>query len=304
MLHGVFDRLLVSAKQWAYVMGLRQAYPSELDFGWSSSWTRGPLYASLLSLLGAVVVDTMSVRWWPASALLTILAVSFFAGHLVAVSACSGEHIGLPMVDLLSSDRDLVLDAGCGAGRTTVALGRTIKEGRISAVDLFDANYIASGGLALLKRNLRLANLEDRVEIRKGNLVSLPYPDNAFDSAVSAHAFDHLGRAKSKALLEMHRVLRPGGRFLMVVWVPSWSMFAIANVLSFMLTPTHHWATLSKGAGLSIVDNGYFNGHWFLLLEKPGARNSVDHRPVRGPYAATWSLNDSRTRVASSRKVA
>jgi SAM-dependent methyltransferase len=302
-MHETFDRLRRPFGRWAYVMGLRRAEPTELDFGWASSWTRRPLYASLIALLGAVAIHA-SVRWWPVSLVLAILSASFFAGHLVAVHASSAEHIGLPMVDLLSGDKDLVLDAGCGAGRSTVALGRAIKGGRITAVDRFDSNYIDSGGLALLKRNLRLANLEDRVDIRKGDITHLPFPDNTFDSAVSTHVFDHLGREASRALGEVHRVLRPGGRFLMVVWVPSWHMFAIANVLSFMLTSTHRWTALSEAAGLSIIDRGFFNGYWFVLLEKPGQRNSTSRRPVRGPYASKHTPNDVADQPYPPRRVA
>lgn len=302
-MHETFDRLRRPVKRWAYVMGFRPAEPNELDFGWASSWTRRPLYAALTALLGAVAIHA-SVRWWPVSLVLAILSASFFAGHLVAVHACSAEHIGLPMVDLLSGEQDLVLDAGCGSGRSTVALGRTIKGGRIVAVDRFDSGYIDSGGLALLKRNLKLTNLEDRVDIRKGDITLLPFPDNTFDSAVSTHVFDHLGREKSKALQEVHRVLRPGGRFLMVVWVPSWHMFAIANVLSFMLTSTHRWTALSETVGLSIIDRGFFNGYWFLLLEKPGQRSSASRRPVRGPYASKRNPQDLPDQPYPPRRVA
>src|SRR4051812_42780012 len=87
---GIRNRSWAPVKHWAHVMGFRQADPGELDFGWSPGWTRGPLYASLLFLTGGIVVDMFSVHWWPLSVLLTITSVSFFAGHLVAVRACSG----------------------------------------------------------------------------------------------------------------------------------------------------------------------------------------------------------------------
>ena len=67
----------------------------------------------------------------------------------------------------------------------------------------------------------------------------------------------------------MLRVLKPGGRFLLVVWVPGWAMFAIANVLSFFLTGKREWKQLTNRAGFQIRDQGHFNGFWFLLLEKP-----------------------------------
>ncbi len=52
---------------------------------------------------------------------------------------------------------------------------------------------------------------------------------------------DHLGKNKAKALGELHRVLKPGGRLLLALWVPNWPMFAVANVFSLFLTPPRTW---------------------------------------------------------------
>lgn len=179
------------------------------------------------------------------------------------------DYVVLPMVDLLRSDHDLVLDAGSGAGRTTIALSRILKNGRVVAVDRFDATYIEDGGLDLLKQNLRLANLNERVTIEKADLTALPFEDQTFDSAVSTHVYDHLGHQKEQGLREIFRTLKPGGRFLMGVWVPSWPMFAVGNVFSFFLTPRREWRTMAQRAGFKVVDEGVFNNTWFVLVERP-----------------------------------
>ena len=75
--------------------------------------------------------------------------------------------------------------------------------------------------------------------------------------------------AKQRGLDEVFRVLRPGGRFLMAVWTPGWTMFAVANVFSFFLTPKSRWREMAAHAGFNAVDEGVFNGAWFLLMEKP-----------------------------------
>lgn len=238
------------------------------DFGWAPAWTLGPWIAALVMASAAVTVYVAAPAWWPFAFLLTLLAASCFAGALISASSTRPDHAVLPMVDLLTGESDLVLDGGCGAGRTTVALGRALKKGRIVALDRFDSDYIEGGGRALLERNLRLAALDERVEIRQGDLTHLPFPDQTFDSAVSAHAMDHLGPQIVQGLREMRRVLKPGGRFLLVVWVPGWAMFAIASVLSFFLTGKDEWKQLTNRAGFEIRDQGHFNGFWFLLLEK------------------------------------
>jgi precorrin-6B methylase 2 len=83
----------------------------------------------------------------------------------------------MPMVDLLSGESDLALDGGCGAGRTTVALGRALKKGRIVALDRFDSDYIEGGGRALLERNLRARRARRARGDQARRLTHLPFPD-------------------------------------------------------------------------------------------------------------------------------
>jgi len=174
----------------------------------------------------------------------------------------------LPMVELIRSDRDRVLDAGCGAGRTTIALSRVLRNGSVTALDQFNADYIDEGGKALLERNLRISGLTDRVNVVTGNLVMIPFPNGTFDSAVSTHAVDHLGKNKAKALSELHRVLKPGGRLLLAFWIPGWAMFAVANVFSFFLTRPRIWKEWARSAGFKVCDEGVLNSAWWVLLEK------------------------------------
>ena len=246
-----------------------QNIPTKFDFGWAPSWTIGPLIAAVISISSAIAIQVSIPGWWPLSLMFSLLASCFFAGHIVASGTAKPDHVALPMIDLLSSDNDVVLDGGCGAGRTTIAISRILKNGHIVALDRFDSDYIEGGGRQLLEQNLELASITERVQIKQGDLTLLPFPDKNFDAAVSAHAIDHLGSKKEKGLEEMRRILKPGGRFLLVVWVPGWSMFAIANVLAFFLTSKSDWRQMARRVGFEIQGEGTFNGVWFLLLRRP-----------------------------------
>lgn len=241
------------------------------DFGWAPAWLNGPWIAGLIAIAAAAAFEVAVPDFWPLSLALTFLAASFLAGFLFVRSSARHDYAILPMVDLLTRDDDLVLDAGCGAGRTTIALGRAHKKARIVSLDRFDSDYIEGGGRALLEHNLRLAGLTGRVRIERGDLTALPFPPASFDGAVSAHAIDHLGAATEQGLREISRILKPGGRFLLIVWVPGWMMFAVANVMSFFLSPKRAWHRMAKSVGFDVADEGMFNGVWFLLLQKPAA---------------------------------
>ncbi len=244
------------------------------DFGWGAGWTNGLAVGALAVVAAAIAIQVAAPTWWPLAFLALLLGALFVAGDLIRRTAGRGEYVVLPMVDLLRGEQDVVLDAGCGAGRTTIALSRVLRNGRIVAVDRFDAGYIDDGGRGLLDRNLRAAGLTGRVKIETADLTALPFDAESFDSAVSTNVYDHLGRHKEQALREILRVLKPGSRFLMAVWVPGWAMFAVANAFSFFLTSKHVWRIMARRTGFEIVDEGIFNYIWFVVLKKPATAST------------------------------
>jgi SAM-dependent methyltransferase len=251
--------------------GSRSENSAVFNFGWAPAWAHGPWIAALILGATAVAVQVAAPAYWPVAMASTLLAASFCAGGLVTRSVGQYERAFLPMVDLLSGDEKVVLDAGCGAGRTTIALGRAQKTAQIVALDRFDSDYIEGGGKLLLEQNLREAGLAERVRIERGDLTALPFADQSFDAVVSAHAIDHLGKSTERGLREILRVLKLGGRFLLVVWVPGWTMFSVANILAFSLSSTRTWRQRAVSAGFRISDEGTFNGNWFAVLTKAEA---------------------------------
>ena len=260
----------VGLRRWVRHL-LRPAPAAGYDFGWGPGWMNGLAIAALVTFTAAVVIELQWPAAWPAAFLAVAVTILFLVGARIMQGFQRLDQVVLPMVDLVRGEHDLVLDAGCGSGRTTIALARGLREGRVVAVDRFDAGYIEDGGRALLDRNLAVAGLAQRVDVEVADLTALPFQPARFDAAVSTHVYDHLGGAKQKGLDEVYRVLKPGGRFLMGVWTPGWSMFAVANLLSFFLTSKASWRSMAQRAGFRAADEGVFNNTWFLLLEKPAA---------------------------------
>jgi SAM-dependent methyltransferase len=90
-----------------------------------------------------------------------------------------------------------LLDIGCGSG---LALSMAAQRGaRVSGID------IAPTLLAVARERVPDADL------REGGLDSLPFADTSFDVVLSVNALQFAADPAS-ALMEVHRVLRPGGR--------------------------------------------------------------------------------------------
>jgi SAM-dependent methyltransferase len=123
----------------------------------------------------------------------------------------------LAFTDLHDQD---VLDFGCGTGSTTVVLAEAAPSCRVTGLD------IDAAGLEIARARLRHHGLLDRVELRRvdpvGRAGDLPLPDASFDFVLANGVLEHVVpfAARPQVVLEMWRLLRPGGR-LFVSETPS-----------------------------------------------------------------------------------
>lgn len=101
---------------------------------------------------------------------------------------------------------DLVLDVGCGLGGTARHLAEQYKC-HVVGVDLTE-EYISVG-----KKLTELVGLSDRVELRQGSALEIPYEDGRFDVVWTEHVQMNIAD-KNRFYSEIARVLKPGGRLL------------------------------------------------------------------------------------------
>ena len=103
-----------------------------------------------------------------------------------------------------------VLDVGCGTGNLAIAAKRTV--GGSGAVYGVDASPEMT---ARATKKARRAGVE--VTFKNAFAQSLPFQDATFDAVLSTVMLHHLPRPARKELaLEIRRVLRPGGRFVVI----------------------------------------------------------------------------------------
>jgi sterol 24-C-methyltransferase len=102
------------------------------------------------------------------------------------------------------------LDLGCGVGGPLVEIARRTGA---AIVGVNNNQY----QLAKARQMLHRAGLADRCGLLEADFMRLPLPDNSQDAAYSIEAVPH-APDKRALFREVHRVLRPGGRFVATDW--------------------------------------------------------------------------------------
>ena len=105
-------------------------------------------------------------------------------------------------------DRPLtILDVGCGTGVFAALIRESLPQAKVWGVDLVAA--------MLAKGRFRWQAHRGAVVPVQGDSERLPFSDGAFDVVTCANSFHHYPH-QQRAVNEMHRVLKPGGRLILV----------------------------------------------------------------------------------------
>jgi ubiquinone/menaquinone biosynthesis C-methylase UbiE len=125
------------------------------------------------------------------------------------------EHVSI-------EKHSIILDVGCGGGRTVGKLAAIASEGKVHGIDYSEESVAASKRI-----NARWIEIS-RVEIRHGFVSQLPFADGMFDlvTAVETHFW---WPNLPTDLREIFRVLRPGGNFVIIAEVYKGANTAVAE---------------------------------------------------------------------------
>jgi demethylmenaquinone methyltransferase/2-methoxy-6-polyprenyl-1,4-benzoquinol methylase/phosphoethanolamine N-methyltransferase len=154
-----------------------------------------------------------------------------------------------------------VLDVGCGTGDLTLRAKKQVgATGKVYGIDP------AAEMIQVAQRKAKRQNLA--VEFRTGVIEALEFPDAMFDVALSSIMFHHLTpELKSQGLVELFRVLKPGG----VLLIADFNLKGQVMFHSGLTTGVQDLSSIMTTIGYQQIQLGDlpFNGVGYLRAVKP-----------------------------------
>jgi SAM-dependent methyltransferase len=229
-----------------------------------------PIFAALSAVIIAVgMLVVLIFMQWLVGFVVILLGLYVILTYGVSMTGQTESPNTPEMLQLRGDEK--VLDVGCGLGRMTVAVAKHLKTGKVVGIDIWDRIEIPGNSPERAYSNARIEGVLDRVEFKTGNVLSIPSPDNSFDVVTSSSVINNLhgDLEKLKALKEIFRVLRPGGRFFLLEPLRDlWGSLMFTPLFVWMLLPRDRWILFLEKAGFVNLRCDHFNKMGAFLVEK------------------------------------
>ena len=158
-----------------------------------------------------------------------------------------------------------LLDIGCGTGTFDAMVAATSLPARVVGLDY------APSMCTVASEKAHHAGVADHVRYVAADSEHLPFADGSFDVITCSNSFHHYPHQQA-VVHDMHRVLRPGGRLMLIDGfrdnIIGWVVFDV--IIGVVEKPVFHapWSTVNEyfvKAGFRDISRGKFN-YWFPLL--------------------------------------
>lgn len=133
-------------------------------------------------------------------------ALGWLVGHVMAIKNRGRGEWAVSLLELQPADR--VLEIGFGPGVDVRRVQRLVPDGLVAGVDPSQE--------MLRQARRRNADGRARVDLRMGTAAALPFVDGNFDKVFSGNSVQFWPELEA-GLVEVRRVLRPGGRVVISI---------------------------------------------------------------------------------------
>ena len=179
----------------------------------------------------------------------------------------------------LAGDRPIrVLDVGCGTGVFASRIRGALPRARVWGIDL--VSDMLTKGTERWRRHAA-----DVLPIQADS-ERLPFATGSFDVVTCANSFHHYP-SQDRAVAEMHRVLRPGGRLMLIDGYRDapWGWFIYDVCVAFREGDVHHASSqrfrdLMTRAGLHAIAQKVHRGPAPFLLSEGVSPESIPSIPA------------------------
>jgi len=159
----------------------------------------------------------------------------------------------------LSSDM-IAVDFGSGSGGWTISLAKRLKDGKVFAIDILKEPLSALKSKANSERILNIQTICSNVENKGGSKLG----DNSVDLVLMTNLLFQVENKKA-VFSEAKRILKKGGKILVVDWLPKTPLGPEKGRVS----PTEV-KKLAKDSGLKFEKEFKAGAyHYGIILEKP-----------------------------------
>ncbi len=248
--------------------------PFRYEFGYAWPYAYGHLIPIAIGAIALILAFRFKRTWLKAIAALVM--TWGIAGLLILHFAIRiNLPMQLPTAKFLEGREGRVLDVGAGSGRASLMVLLARPRTNVVALDIFSNNYgIETNTPERLFANASIAGVRERLEATSADMREMPFEDASFDAVVSTYAIDHMRRSESiRALHEVHRVLRPGGDFLLAVMRTDAYVHTAFPVLAShgVFGPDgaeQGWREMLEQAGFEIIESGPAPATVYVLARK------------------------------------
>src|SRR5579864_3695523 len=171
-----------------------------------------------------------------------------------------------------------ILDVGCGTGVFAARIRQSLPNAQVWGVDLVSG--MLSKGAERWRRH------SGHIIPVQGDSERLPFATSAFDVVTCANSFHHYPH-QDRAIAEMHRVLRPGGRLMLIDGYRDapWGWFIYDVCVAGVEGDVHHasarrFRELFTQAGLQAVAQTVHRGPAPFLLNEAVAAEPAPVLPA------------------------